>query len=296
MSLKKVPMCVIRHICTFIPLIDAIALSHTCKRYRAIVVDPISRIRAIIPPDLQENLIEYGGILSGSFLLHILTNCGYNDIDVFYTKTFKYSGKINHTLCIESKYFNLTQITKVTYHDINYDFIKIVNIPLNEYINRAFDLNICKNTYDGRVFRIHDLQALFARRDVMKLQVNFQSAYFSNMGSRLKKYRKRGFEITLDTNFEIIINHFKSSNRWISDINKNIIRIFKLQNLRLRELFQYKYLHELCSGAPSTECYYRHRDYNCNNLGIYGDVTLGYIFIEKKYTNYQEYLDKYHKI
>ena len=96
------------------------------------------------------------------------------------------------------------------------------------YIKRSFDLDICKNTFDGNNLYVKDWNKLIERRDIIRpngyimLFYECRGTYDDIYSKRLKKYIDRGFELKKHAKYNEIIEYMKMLSQE-NTINKNLL-------------------------------------------------------------------------
>lgn len=203
--------------------VDKYALKLVCKKsskikldFKKILTDKLS----IIIDNTEEFLIkilESGAIISGSFILACLYDIDdFNDVDIF-DPTENYSDcftEISKYLYQKYKYDNKTYKFVFCVRDFHTKYKKIqhIMVPLNpiNYINATFDMEICKNFFDGEKLYIKSWNKLINRSDYIKPNGLLMEYYVDTSKvkelsfNRLKKYKERGFNVQLHPKYDEI--------------------------------------------------------------------------------------------
>lgn len=244
----------------FLPYIDQVALSFTCRWLHQI--GTISFIRVIWgklskhvhnPVEFCQKLKETGSVISGSFILSCLyDDAKYSDIDIYESVNCKYrhediyeiegfhfnkwlyekqytninpggntfEGPIymireyahlqNYNWYVKPRYPKQVQTAYVNYirkcvekNNIKpIQYIAIRKMPIREFIEFGFDMDICKNIFDGEKLFVKSWNMLFKKKSYILPKSVLMSFYGINKDKeRMQKYLYKGFDVKLHPNY-----------------------------------------------------------------------------------------------
>lgn len=216
------------HISIFLCYIDNYSLRLVCKKsskikldFKKIIIDKLSKYIDNVDMFLIK-LIESRAIISGGFILACLyDNDLFDDIDMFDRVN---DPKLDHSILsnylyetykiYDSKPFNFTyRIRAFHIKDKNKKLQQIaVELDPSDYINMTFDMEICKNYFDGNNLYIKSWDKLIKRSDYIKpgnllmlkeyIKRNVSCLELSKI--RMNKYIKKGFNISLHPKYKEI--------------------------------------------------------------------------------------------
>ena len=205
------------------------------------------------PDDFLNNLSKCNAVISGSFILSCLyDNIDYNNIDIFEyipeyenidydnIDIFEYipeyenfnfdcSGSYKTTKNNFRRYLYNKFGDETNCHNLGYDRIKYRNreykdifnhicTPIDSllYIKRSFELDICKNSFNGNNLYIKDWNKLIERRDYIRpseyTMVFIGGRYYNKYlcKSRMQKYENKGFKINRHPKHDKMIKYMNS--------------------------------------------------------------------------------------
>ena len=232
----KLPNDIITEIQKHLSYLDYVNLKPVCKKtsqlkmeFRPIILNKLAK-HVPNPEELLEKIKEFGAIITGSFILaSINQNDSYNDIDIYENTTLDHATLSQYLFNQKEDFFRLTrrplydwkyrfELYKESYmvrdfmvKGTNLQHIRI-DCDIIKYINNAFDLDICKNYFDGEKLHIRSVKKITEKYDYIKpnaLLLNFyiQDKLEAKLEARLVKYTERGYTITRHPDYHTIIQH-----------------------------------------------------------------------------------------
>jgi hypothetical protein len=179
---------------------------------------------------IKQILIENNAVISGSFILELINDAKYScsDIDFFISSSsenidkteaiiksfwkneeprdFTHYTKCKEILNIYDKIV-CTDINNRGYSNINFQLI-IVDCPcITEYIQN-FDIDVCKNYFDGKNFYSYYYDDILTKKTTIHCSEHFK-VDMGLMLWRFIKYAKRGYSIRFDDDFNEYVDVFK---------------------------------------------------------------------------------------
>jgi hypothetical protein len=193
-----------------------------------------NKFKEIFPDDAETIIIllkDYGAIISGSLILQIIYGKYYPDSDIdiivnmnqtkLNTLRLVYWNKIDST--IDTKYNSLYSDNKIKsvytskntigIHNYKIQLIEVNDDPIRFLDN--FDLNICKNWFDGKFFYSLYKNDVYDKKTKMNLNIHSDSdmgdndKFYSITIERFVKYIKRGIYIEFDDEFGLYKKQLK---------------------------------------------------------------------------------------
>ena len=178
-------------------------------------------------------------IISGSFIVQVLLNENYgtSDIDVWSNNisqnllkefqevlNLKFDLYADLTIQGNAQVYGNIGINKIynndnIYGNLNVQLIETKNNNIN-YLD-SFDLDICKNYWDGKTFHVNNLNNLINKKAVFKMSYAVIDKFnCTKMLERIIKYKKRNFEINFSLTFINDLLYFIQENHpdYIYDI------------------------------------------------------------------------------
>lgn len=219
----NLPKVIWAYIAEYLCYVDRMALKMTSKVMSRVSLDFKGLVNKKLskyidnPDDFCQHLFDSKAVISGSFIIACLYGTDdFNDIDIF-----DY---------IEDVYF--TQFSNYLYADCGYKYEghlygqvymireffiggkKIQHISLylepHAYMDKTFDMDICKSYFDGRKLHVKSWQKLWHRTDYIKPNGLLMRYYIDNINvealsqSRIDKYKARGFNIGFHPHYQEI--------------------------------------------------------------------------------------------
>lgn len=236
---------IINDIKDYLCFIDKFKLKLTCKEYSNIKLDFkedfCNKLGKIIddPQEFCNQMKINNTYIAGSFILDIIYGTEFsNDIDIYESdkNCKKYSdtqfSKENDILKFLQYIYTLDLknndrdsksepsiyegfIYMIRNYELKKSGVILQHIILRtdkvkKFISNSFDLDICKNYFDGEKLQIKNLDKLLCKKDYIKplsLLMEFYAYDEQNCGytiNRMNKYIYRGFDIKKHRDFDLI--------------------------------------------------------------------------------------------
>lgn len=219
---KDIWICISDYLC----YVDKMSLKLVCKKsskiklnFKKVILGKLSKY-IDDPKEFCKKLFECKAIISGSFILACLYDTdNFGDIDIFdETNVQNNITRFSHYLYLERKYSYDFYLYELVYNIRNFNVsgTKLQHIALYmnpiKFINMTFDMEICKNYYDGKNLYVKSWTKLIQRKDYIKPNGLLMSFYTNDYEvdelseKRRIKYIKKGFDVTLHPNYGKIKN------------------------------------------------------------------------------------------
>jgi hypothetical protein len=216
-----------------------------CKKiFTQRIQEALKRIGVV--DSFNRALLQSHSKISGSFLLQAINNESWfaNDIDVYSVRTNHFEPIHNYLWDLTNhnpeKWYTIANrynlhgwkskqgfIQEVQAYQINAGTVVqcidlvLKEIDIDQYIEKMYDLDLLKNTYDGRSVTLHNIQSICTRSSNYKINVaDARVVHFH----RIKKYLLRGYSIC---NFRV---------RSIQTFNAVRLRLYRLKNSNIKKL------------------------------------------------------------
>ena len=246
--IDKLPNDMLTEVKKYLSYLDYINLKPVCRRtsslqmdFRQIIINKLSK-HITNPEELLKVIKENDAIITGSFILACINNTvDYNDVDIYentkdnYGRLSKYlfnqedtsfreankkSGEWKYKVELYNECYNVRDFMV---QGTNLQHIRI-ECDVRKYINNVFDLDICKNFFDGSRLYIRSTHKLIEKYDYIKPNAQLMELYMgadleTKLEDRLKKYTLRGYNIRRHPKFDEIVAYISNAKEYNRSVN-----------------------------------------------------------------------------